>query len=505
MRNVLRHVAERRVIINEHPLFEWMRTADIPIEERLALLPVMANFSMGFRDVNKWVLRYPHASGELERGINIHTFEDQTHSHLFLEDWRLLDLDKRLGWTASDTLWWLFLADANEAARRHGVYFLSLQAADKDDPLLRFAQSEVIEACGAVFFSHIAKLAVRYTEQTGVELPYLGPFHLARESGHMECEDLFEEQILDDGRGRLALGLVDAMFDVFTDTFDMWLHYASTYLAAGTSPRRPAICPVTAASNGGGSARPCTGGPVHDSQAPVERLLLERKARTARHPLFTWLKNRGPGMSALQALQRFFPMWAMDVMGYRDLNSYGMGYARAATELERGVNAWVAELTTHSVLYLNDWRELGLDELLGWTASQTLEFCYLDPHVEPHRRNIAAFTSLAANHADPLPRLWLMHALESSGDAFFEHTQVLAAETEALTGLRLDYAAGRHEIGGLPSAPPAPTAPVTFKDRAMTRSQADIVTGMIETVFDAIDEQFDISLDVALSNKFGIP
>jgi hypothetical protein len=258
---------------------------------------------------------------------------------------------------------------------------------------------------------------------------------------------------------------------------------------------------VTAVSNGSTGGRPCTEGPVHDSQAAVERLLLARKARTASHPLFTWLKNRGPGISAQQALQRFVPMWAMDVMGYRDLNRYAMAYPAATAELERGVNAWAAELATHNTLYLNDWRELRLDDLLGWTASQTLEFCYLDPHVEPHRRNIAAFTHLAADHPEPLLRLWLMHALESTGDAFFEHTQALAAEAEATSGLRLDYLAGRHDI----AVPQSRPAPVTFKDRVMTRAQADTAAGMIETVFDAIDEQYDISLDVALSNKFDIP
>jgi hypothetical protein len=510
MEDVLRLVARRQEDLDRHPLFEWMNSAETPILDPLMLLPSMAPFSMGFRDVNKWVFRYPQAANDLERGINIHTFEDQTHSRLFLEDWRRLGLDRRLGWRASDTFWWLFLADVNEVARRNGVYFLSMAIADGKDPLLRFAHSEMMEALGAVFFRHVSKIAARFTAQTGTDLPYLGPFHLALESGHMECEDLFERQTLDEPRRARALGLADTMFGLFTDTLDMWFHYAKTFLSTGTVPRPAAGPPLSPAidwpAGAGPGTRPRTGGPVHPTQAAVQQLLTERTARTAAHPFYTWLHNRGDHISALQALQRFVPMWAMDIMGYRDLNYYAMRYPQPTTDLEHAVNGWTDDLTTHNTLYLNDWHQLNLDELLGWNASDTLQFCYLDPQTDVHRRNIVKFTELAAGHSDPVLRLWLMHALEKSGDAFFTHTQGLAAEVEATTDLRLDYLGDRHDSVHPPSpSPGAPQITVSFKDRRMSPGECDVAAQMIETAFDAVDEQLEISLDVALSNKFGIP
>jgi hypothetical protein len=469
-------------------------------------LPSMVTFTMGFRDLNKWVLRYPSASDDLQRGINIHTFEDQTHSKLFLRDWRRLGLDQRLGWQASDTLWWLFLSEANEVSRGHAIYFLSMATADQDDPLLRFAHAEVIEACGSVFFNHIAKLAGQFEAKTQVELPYLGPFHLGLESGHMDCEDLFEQQELDDERRGRAIELADAMFDIFFDTFDTWLKNAQDFVAAGAAPRpRPSalIPPSGGSASGGPSARPRTDGPVHPSQQAVQRLLEARKARTAEHPFYLWLANRGR-VTALQALRRFLPMWAMDIMGYRDLNVYAMRYRQPDSDLAQAVNGWVDDLSTHNTLYLNDWRELDLDQLLGWSASDTLEFCYLDPQVDVHRRNIVRFVQLAAENPDPLPRLWLMHGLESTGDAWFSNCRILAREVEASTDIRLDYLADRHEIAHRPVAAGVATD-VTFKDRPMSAEQAETVLAMIETVFDAVDEQLDISLDVALSNKFDLP
>ncbi len=522
MKQVLRHVAERRAVLDKHPLFDWVTQESIPLKDRLMFLPSMVTFTMGFRDLNKWVLRYPLAADDLQRGINIHTFEDQTHSRLFLQDWRRLGLDDRLDWQASDTLWWLFLSEANEVSRGHAVYFLSMATADRADPLLRFAHAEVIEACGSVFFNHIARIADQFESQTRVELPYLGPFHLALESGHMDCEDLFEQQELDDGRRQRAIELADAMFDIFFETFDTWLRNAQEFVATGAAPRPVASTAISSSGTGAGfggsdaasgsdavgglagpSARPRTDGPVHPSQQAVQRRLEARKARTAEHPLYLWLHNRGR-VTALSALRRFLPMWAMDIMGYRDLNLYAMRYPQPADELARAVNGWVDDLSTHNTLYLNDWRALDLDQLLGWSASDTLEFCYLDPQVDVHRRNIVRFVQLAADHPDPLLRLWLMHGLESTGDAWFENCRILAREIEAGTDIRLDYLADRHEIAHRPVPPGTPVG-VTFKDRPMSAEQAGTALAMLDTVFDAVDEQLDISLDVALSNKFDIP
>jgi hypothetical protein len=307
------------------------------------------------------------------------------------------------------------------------------------------------------------------------------------------------------------------MFEIFFDTFDTWLANAREFVASGAAPRPRHSAMVEPSggepgsefgggSGGGPSARPRTDGPVHPSQQAVQRLLEERKARTAEHPLYLWLHNRGR-VTALQALRRFLPMWAMDIMGYRDLNRYAMRYRHgepAQDELARAVNGWVDDLATHNTLYLNDWRALDLDLLLGWSASDTLDFCYLDPQVDVHRRNIVRFTQLAADHPEPLLRLWLMHALESTGDAWFENCRILAREVEATTDIRLDYLGDRHEIAHRPVAPGVRTD-VTFKDRPMSAEQAGTVMAMIDTVFDAVDEQLDISLDVALSNKFDIP
>jgi hypothetical protein len=513
MRSVMQLRDERQARLKKHPFFDWVASDDVPLQNRLDFLPILANFAMGFRDVNKWVLRYAAPKDQFERAINAHTFEDQTHSRLYLEDWEKLGMDRRLDWRASDTLWWLFLAETNETARAHGVYFLSMGVADAGDPLLRFAHSEVIEACGNVFFEAVAPMATMLTGRTGSDYRYLGPYHLARESGHIGTEGLFEDVVLDETRRERALNLASAMFDTFEEMFDRFLGYAETYVASGRSPRWCRHGIAAAQPWDGGRARatdspagglPRVDGPVSPAHAPIQELLDARKHRTARHPFYHWLHTRGD-LDALQALQRFLPMWAMDIMGYRDLNHYAFRYGRPVTPLEHAVNSWADDLSTHNVLYLHDWVELGLDDVLGWTGGDTLRFCFLDPHMDVHRHNIVKFTQLAAAYPDPVLRLWLMHALESSGDAFFHHTRQLAAEVEATSGVRLDYLADRHDTAHQRMPQGAQAERVTFKDAPLSKEGRQIALHMVEVVFDATDEQLAISLDVALSNKFAIP
>ena len=503
MQQVLAHIEARATELHDHPLFSWIGSGDVPPEAQLAILPGLVTFTMGFCDLNRWVLRYPYPGDDLRRGINSHTFEDQGHSRLYLDEWREQDLDRLLGWTASDTLWWLFLAEDNETPRAQGAYLRALAVADGGDPLLRFAQSEVIEACGGVFFAHTAKVAAAASARTGKEYRYLGPYHLARETGHLECERLFAAEQLDPARRRQALHLADAMFTLFRDLFTSMLHYARSY-AAAQQPPRPSIAPArhreAAAGGGSGPAVPQADAAVHPTQRPLQQLLQERRQQVARHPFYSWTSEAGAA-APLWALRRFIPMWAMEIMGFRDLVWYALRYPAPQGELEQQVNGWAADLQTHSRLFLADWKELDLDRLLGWTASETLAFYYLDPLMAAHRRNFITFTELGTAHPDPVLRLWLIEALEETGLDFFASTAALAARAQATSTLRLDYLAGRHHLAHPPRGPVRRPA---FKHRAIDAATCEAAARMIDTAFDVMGEHLDLSLEAAVTDRFGM-
>jgi len=494
MHDILGYIDTRIDQLDRHPLFAWLDDDRTPLKDRLLILPSIATVAIGFRDVNKWVLRYPRAATDLERGINIHTFSDQTHSRLFMEDWRRLGLDVSLGWQASDTLWWLFLAGPNEVSRRHGSYFLALPAADSGDPLLRFAHAEVAERCARdLFFKHASRVAGQLADETGVQCLYLGQHHIDAEGEG--AEGVFETQVLDGPRRERARQLVDTMFEVFTEIFDSMLSYARTFVATGDRPRRP----VPVAGDQAAGDEPGPGpldGPVHPTQQGLLTQLRERVEGSGRHPFGTWLEHRGE-LSAEQALRGFFPMWAVDVVGAHDLIEHVLRYRDPADGDQGALNGWADALAARSEAYLADWQVLKLDERLGWAASETFEFCYLDRLMDVFRHNRVRLLELGSASPEPVVRMWLLAALDAAAEVFSAATAPAAAEAEQALDGRLDYLTGRYrvrprvELASLAGQPMAP-------------EQRAAAGRIIDLVFDAYDEQADLSLDVALSDYLGL-
>jgi hypothetical protein len=341
------------------------------------------------------------------------------------------------------------------------------------------------------------------TQHTSVEYRYFGDYHLAREMGHViASQGVFEDQPLSAEQRAKGLALASAMFNVFFGMHDRFLDYAQRYVARARTPRRPApTLPKRQPRASGGAPAPRS--TVRARNGEVQRALDVRRARTAAHPFFTWLRQDHT-VSPADKLRRFLPLWAVDIMGYRDLNRYALRFDVADTEAKRAVNRCAETLTTHSALFLNDWDALGLDAALGWCASETLTFLFLDTRTDLHRRNIAEFIKLALRHPQPVLRFWLLEALEASGEAFFATTRELAAEVEAATGMRLDYLADRHDLvhGDLQTVPLREAFPL--HDQAMTAEDTAIALRMVHTVFDAVDAQLRVSHVACQSNTLAI-
>ncbi|MBV8542100.1 MAG: hypothetical protein JO063_09590 [Pseudonocardiales bacterium] len=499
MRDVMTLRDARQAAIRGHPFFEWLHNETVPLTERLQFAPMGAFFIMQFRDMNRWVLRFPQPRDEFEWVINFGTYEDEKHSRLFLEDWRKLGLDQRLGWRASDTLWWLFLSPDQEVFRRSGIEFTALAVEDGGDALIRFGHSEAGEATGHVMLGNTAKIATLLSQETGLDYRYFGTHHLDLETGHVaNIEGIFEETTLDPGRRAKAREMCGRMFDIFERIFDGFLAYARDYLDSGRVPRRPGT-PRRAAADW--VAPPLEICPADHRDEMVYRRLQQRKARVAAHPFYGWLCTDN-GLSPRQKLQRFLPMWIMDVMGYRDLNKYAMPYPGATDPAKLAVSRWASRLSAHSDLLLCDWDALGLDELLGYTASQTLEFLFLDQDMDLHREHMIEFGKLALRYTDPALRWWMLAALESTGERFFAHAQPLARAVEAETGAKLDYLCGRHDpaeraddTGGEHNGvPPARLRPETL----------DVAIGLVDHVFDSMESQLWRSLALARANRFNV-
>ena len=483
------------------PFIQWLGSDNVDMDRKFDFMPAMVLFIMGFRDMNLWVIRFDeHADEHFRSIINGNTDEDQTHSLLFLEDWHKLQFDTKLGWSAADMLRWLFVSPELEIFRRMQVEFVRLTIDDGGDPMLRFAHSEAGEACGHVFFRTAVGPANQLTAATGVEYRYFGRHHLDRELGHvMESEGEFETQVLDTERRSATLALGQRMFDIFDEIFAAFHDYTQTYVESGQYPhprdqhvpsRTPVMETVRIASRNGPSAEATA--LIHHLQA--------RMSRAADHPFYHWLEDSP--VPAADKLRSFLPLWVMDTLGYRDLNYYVFHYPQPANEAERWINAWVNNLETHSLLFFEDWDALGMDAFLGWSASETLAFCFLDPAMDVHRKNIFSFIKLGLRHQEPLLRFWLMHALESSGEAFFHSTARLAQQAQREGVGPLPYLRDDHEGSHPHDAAVQQAIRDSFLAMSLDERQLAVAMNLIDVVFDALEEQLALSHDAGLTHRF---
>ncbi len=509
MEQVLAVIARRRAEIDRHPLYRWMESDAVPLEQRFVFAPLFANFILGFRDMNRWFMRYPQPATVHEKAINRHTEEDETHSALFLEDWVELGLDDRLGWGVEDTMAWFYVAPETEVFRRYAQRIVQM-CVETPDPLVRFGFMEAIETCGHVFFGHTAPLAAQLAARTGAALRYFGPYHLGRETGALiDADSLFDTVVLTAEQRAESIRLVHEVFDMFTVKNDHLLAYARAVTDGGIvhrpadALRRHAVAPDQLVPDQPVPDQPVPDQLVREPAVPSagHRPMAERLAARMRglreHPFPSWISH-GEGDPVDRALA-FLPLWIPDIMGYADLMTYALPFPEPATATERAVNRRVELLASHHRLFARDAAALRLDRRLGWSAGETLGFLGFRPETELQRESMAAFVDVAYRHRSPVVRYWLMEALEGSGEAFFRHGGVLARAVEQRHGVRLDYLADRHPLAH-PPLPPDPEADaVVFTRLPVTAQEQNTAVAAIDTVFDRLEAQFDQSLRAVTS------
>jgi hypothetical protein len=213
MRTVLRHVMAAKRAYSALPFFEFLGDESYPPRERLAFVPCMGPFILDFGDLNTYVLRDESSSDAHQALVNRHTYEDDHHWPWYLEDLARLGHDhhRRTTDVLRDVYSPRTAVNRMLAARlAHLIYGAT--------PVERLVIVEAIEETGNVLFSLTAALARRVERDDGIELRYLGDFHLALESGHaMDGDDhhTLAAIVLDDAGRARCRWLVDRVFELF--------------------------------------------------------------------------------------------------------------------------------------------------------------------------------------------------------------------------------------------------------------------------------------------------
>ena len=206
------------------PFFDFLRDETLSPRERLSFVPCMAPFILDFGDLNKHVMRDESSSDPHQALVNAHTYEDDHHWPWYLED--LTKLGHDVERPMSEVLRTVY--SDRQAVNRllAGKLAHLLWVAT---PTERLVIIEAIEETGNVLFSLTAELARAIERDEGIELRYLGDFHLALESGHaMDGDDhrTLAAIVLDDAAQERCGWLVGSVFDLFEEWVAELLAYA---------------------------------------------------------------------------------------------------------------------------------------------------------------------------------------------------------------------------------------------------------------------------------------
>ncbi len=230
MKAVLAAITERKKAFARLPFFAFLRDESLTPEQRLAFLPCMAHWCMSFADLNRYFLRSESAADEYQQRVNVYSHEDDDHWRLYLEDFRKLGFEQL--YAGSD--WFKFLWGEETRANRMLSYRIAHLIMNASS-VQRLAIVEAMEEAANVFFPLTVQLSEQLRERTGVELRYLGHFHMNLEAEHTGAGDheALAHIELDVETRRRTIQMVDEIFGLFEEWAEEVFRFAVARIGDG--------------------------------------------------------------------------------------------------------------------------------------------------------------------------------------------------------------------------------------------------------------------------------
>lgn len=225
MKKVLTYINQKKKEFAQLPLFEFLQDQTINPRQRLAFAPCIAPFAMSFGELNRNVFRVEPTTDEIQKIINVHTYEDDHHWPWLLSDMEKLRFNPTLSFNQSlEFLWNQQTVNARAAA--YYLYNATYQAS----PVRKFTIIEATESTGNILLANSAMPARELTRETNDDYEYFGSGHLEVDTGHTFCStesrQVIEAVELSEEERDAALVAVDQTFDVFTNLMNELLAFA---------------------------------------------------------------------------------------------------------------------------------------------------------------------------------------------------------------------------------------------------------------------------------------
>jgi hypothetical protein len=168
------------------------------------------------------------------------------------------------------------------------------------------------------------------------------------------------------------------------------------------------------------------------------KLIEERTANYAQHPLFAFLSDR-----SIEPEQRlaFAPSVAHYIMTFADLCKHVFREEPAKDRLQELVNAQTYEEAEHCKWFLADLGKLGADPSLK--LSDALTFLWSD--VTAKSRTLSYHLCRLTFGADALRKLVVVHCVEATAEVTIKHVMAVGKEWTVKHGRELEFFGRAHD------------------------------------------------------------
>lgn len=204
----------------DNPLHLMLKQDSIDVKDKLAFIPDMLFFVMGFKDLMH-LIRYENPQNELERAVNEHSDNDDYHWKWYLQDLAILS-EKFKNQGSIDLICDVW--DQSIFEGRNSIYVFSRYMLQFPHPAARMLMVEVLEVGFDIFKDHLHPVL----KEAGLfdQLDYFGKKHQEVEENHatgIEDEDIeaLIPQLPEDIKGEMVV-IINQLFDQIYNMADSW-------------------------------------------------------------------------------------------------------------------------------------------------------------------------------------------------------------------------------------------------------------------------------------------
>lgn len=217
MKEILELICIKGQELRELEIFKFFQDKNLTSKEKMLWVPYFAPFIMGFSDLNKSVFRKEPSNDQLQKIINQHTYEDDSHWMWFLQDVETLGLNKSFSFNDSLRFIW---SDKTKHTRQI-CQKIALHV-ENAEPVIMLIAMLCIEETFKVGLSELAPLIQQLEQDSNVKYSYFGANHLETEKNHshnsIEMENLLKSIQLTTAQMNKANQIVDLIFMLMSNS-----------------------------------------------------------------------------------------------------------------------------------------------------------------------------------------------------------------------------------------------------------------------------------------------